>query len=317
MRSLWALALVGAALGLTPAAPIQDDEPPLADVRLTGRLQAHPSRPLVHGRFDWELTVWQWTRRFDRIVFDEPIWLCVAHGEFGEQGEFELEGVFPGEATFRVAVTGYQPLELQLDGLAPGGSLDLGDVALVPGRTLRGRVLLPDCTPARAFVRIDDPSTPAHPSSFGRLPREDAIHFNPDREGRFEVRCLGEGPFTLMATVGNLSGVDWTLRVDGLMPGDEERDFVLQPALQLTGHLHDHLGAPVGSEEESRIIARLVDVPSLSGYATVLGTGPEYCLKGLGRGRWEVEYRGATVVIDVVDEDVVLDLHAAPDWDGR
>lgn len=317
MRSAWALALVGAALGLTPAAPIQDDEPPLADVRLTGRLLADPSRPLVHAPMGLELTVWQSTRRRFGRVIETPVWMYVAVGQFEDAGRFELEEISPGEATLRVALPGYRTLELEIRDLAPGETRHLGDLSLVPGLTLKGCVLCPDGAPVRgAYVRVDDPSSPPRPGNFGRVGKEDIFFAVSGREGEFEIDGLGDGPYSLLVTWRDGSGRSLATRLDGIPAGGDDEIVVLEPARTLAGRLLNNRGEPV-SGKSRKIFATLVDVPTLHGIDLCETTGPEYRFDGLVRGRWKVRFGDDSVEVEIGDEDVVLDLRAAPDTDER
>lgn len=166
-------------------------------------------------------------------------------GTADEEGMFEIADVEPGPVTITARASGFQ--EFQLSGIEVPEDRPLRDliIELESGATIRGRVTLPDGTPAsEAFVMLGDHSGIRQNKAFATT----------DGEGFYELSGLPYGNHRLSATdtEGRRASTSVVLDRDEL-----EVDLVFDNGVEISGWVRDEQGRPVpGAEvylrEESR-----------------------------------------------------------------
>jgi protocatechuate 3,4-dioxygenase beta subunit len=243
----------------TPAVAVEKGSQAVADLTLlpgaavSGRLVGAREKP-VAGRVVVQDADGQAVPR----AIDELL-----RGEAGADGRFRLAGFPSGSYVLRAQAPGYAPQRVDVTVSRAQAALDLGDVALETGLTIRGRVQDKGGLPvADALVHAGSP-----PLGFS-LPVEGRT----EPDGSFVLAGLERGVYRVVASA---SGYGRAQR-EAVRAGSDHVDFVLQPAGAVTGMVTDEAGRAV---ESFSVAAR----PAIRDMGTTTGSRAEVFSDPTGR----------------------------------
>ncbi len=219
----------------------------------------------------------------------------LAQAESDASGVFALEHVAPGKCLLLAKKDGY--LESEAEKLELTDALSRDGLALVlsSGAAIRGRVRLPDGSPA-ASASVEVSFDPEALTGMGALnaARGAKGSSTAGADGRFEVTGLGKGPFQVSASLTR-EGADgvkdtWSAKAGSVKPGTADLELTLAAPSALTGRVQDLAGVPV-----PKFVVRATQasgvyfMPGESRQAT--GDDPEgdFVLRGLEAGKWKLE----------------------------
>jgi protocatechuate 3,4-dioxygenase beta subunit len=163
--------------------------------------------------------------------------------EAGEDGRFRVERVAPGSWVVAVIAPGFAVQRLSADVGTAGTPVDLGDVVLETGLTIRGRVR----------DRAGSPIADALINGMFRRPGFGGGNMPSARseaDGTFVLAGLSPGTYRLQVRAQGYGD-----SAKSAEPGGEPVDFVLDAAGAVTGLVMDEAGRPVDS---FRVMARPV-----------------------------------------------------------
>lgn len=199
-------------------------------------------------------------------------------GGSGSGGDYdpdvEVTDLPVGEVTVRVLADGYARWERTFD-VAPGATIDVGEVTLEPGVELRGRVLAPDGSPVvRARVEYGETFTPEHQVEVT------------DEAGAFRLRHLPARP------------VEVEIRADGYLPA--------HPSLDPTGAAAHEVRLVRGALLRGRLLGPDGE-PLADGWMNAERVDGDEDKEGFahadGAGRYEVRLHAGEYRIEWGDDD--------------
>ena len=247
-----------------------------AGVPILGRILGQDDRP-VAGRVS--LTV----------INDEPTpptLVDLLRAQSGSDGRFRLEGVPPGDHTLGVIVSGYAHKRVEISIGRSDAQVDLGDIALETGLTIRGRVR------DKAGKAVAEAQLSAYPSRSGG-----SVEGRTESDGSFALGGLVPGSHRLNVTASGFGETERTVEA-----GSENVEVVLQPAGAVTGLVVDEGGRPV---EAYRVFAQPVEpaqsmISPVAAFKEVASPDGRFVLEDVAEGTYVLkvtapERAGATV----------------------
>lgn len=197
--------------------------------------------------------------------------------EVWEGGRFRVQGISPGEYTFRCEVAGFAPAVVEEVFVIGGRTTRLDSVRLTTGLTLNGRVLKPDGSPAGGAAIFEGPPMDK-PAATAR----------PD--GRFRIAHLPAEPVHVVAS---LPGWAPTFRVIRMPTRRGQRATIrLDPGALIQGIVRDTRGRPIAGE---RVHAGKKALWYELAATTRTDAAGFYCLRGVAPGEVSVLYLTVTV----------------------
>jgi hypothetical protein len=223
------------ALGVAPGVVVERQADVDLDLRLepgvtvTGRLVNEDSRPVAGHIAPQE------------ISGEGGLWTLgdILSTDAGADGKFKLEHVPSGEHALAATARGFGPKRIDVS--AGARPVDVGDVVLEPGGTIRGRVR------DKAGNPIGGAQLTAFARLRGGLPAEAAS----EPDGTFVLAGLQGGSFQVTARASGYGEARATAAL-----GAENLDVVMEPAGAITGLVVDDAGRVVESFEATADSAR-------------------------------------------------------------
>src|SRR5690349_9344065 len=161
----------------------------------------------------------------------------VREAKTSAEGRFELDRLEAGSVRVAIRADSFAPFDAKATTLAPGASLDLGDVRLERGFALAGRVVDEAGRPVKA-AEIFLANAPL----FGPVQLLGSAAASPigvsDEEGGFALRPLASGTWTLLVRHAEFPDATFEVRTEPR----EELKLVLQAGAILRGHIADFVG---------------------------------------------------------------------------
>ena len=155
----------------------------------------------------------------------------VLRAEAGADGRFRLESVPAGAHALAVTAPGYASKRVEVQVSPAAREVNLGDVELETGLTIRGRVR------DRAGLPIGGATVVANAAR--RMP-DRSVRATAEADGTFVLAGLEPGPQRLSATASGYAGI-----MRPSEAGAEKLDLVLSPAGSIAGTVVDDGGRPV------------------------------------------------------------------------
>lgn len=221
---------VGLAPGITTDVVVLEQEDSTTSVALasgaavTGRLLG-PSRRPVAG----PVSVEELDGRPPPLVLADRL-----RAEAGQAGRFRIDAVPPGSHTLVVAAPGFAPVRLELDVPVNAPGVNLGDVLLETGITIRGHIR---DTTGQAITDATLWASPPDGRGMGR-----SAEAKSQADGSYVLAGLSPTPYVVGVRASGFGSAH--RRVDA---GDDGADFVLEQSGTLTGTVVDDLGRPIDS----------------------------------------------------------------------
>lgn len=162
-------------------------------------------------------------------------------------GRFTLENLTPGTYTFKITADGFVPARIEETELVPGQPLDLGEIRLDRGATLRGLVL--DKTSkaplgGAAILIEEGGGIAAMLKQMDPSQRADAVT-GPD--GRFTLTGIPPGPLTLRVETDRHAPAKTTLEVQAGVPV-ADLTIDVGPGGSIEGIVRDKAGLPLAGQ---------------------------------------------------------------------
>lgn len=203
-------------------------------------------------------------------------------------GRFLVQGLEPGTHVVHATLLDFRDATLPLGPI--GDAETRADVELVldEGGTISGRVVWPDGSGA-AQAEVDVGNSVERDLRFQEAPT-----WKTDDEGRFELKGLGAGPFTVRASHdGQATSADahpWTAQVKDVAVGTHGLVLTLDAGHAITGRVVDQDGAP---QQSFRVTVQPAGSDKRDGVRTQEFTTGEadagrFVLRGLTEGAWNV-----------------------------
>jgi carboxypeptidase family protein len=267
--------------GLVAGVDVERGSDAQADVVLekgaavSGRLVAGPESRAVAGRVS--------VQEIDGQPAPRPL-RDVLRAEAGADGRFRMEAVPAGSHVLAVTAPSYAPKRVEVH-VAPGARpVDVGDVELETGLTIRGRVR------DRAGAPVAGASVSIYPMR--RMLRE--IHQAvSEADGNFVLAGVEPGSYRMNAGAAGYAGMERS--VDG---GADKVDLVLSPAGGIAGVVVDDAGRPIETFRVSARPARTEAMPpgpTVTLPRTRMVTSPDgrFLLEDVGEGNYVVDAAAA------------------------
>ena len=184
--------------------------------QVTGKLSPRPTQGTVRL---WAV----WNQRKDNVIVD-----------FDGDGRFAVAAPFIGESmTMYIKCEGYAPCVFENVALGVGGALELGEVRLIDGETVKGVLVDAEGHPLRPF----------------RLMAMDPWIYGPidvDNLGRFEIANVPLRPahLTVMQDANRAARPDWRVVVE---PGARNVRFEIGPSAIISGRVQLQRGGAARS----------------------------------------------------------------------
>ncbi|MEM9801780.1 MAG: carboxypeptidase regulatory-like domain-containing protein [Planctomycetota bacterium] len=242
--------------------------------------------------------------------FDDDV---IAETTSDATGHFALEHVPDG----RIVVRGDadDALESERVQVEITGGRDAVDVEIVleDGGTLVGVVRRADGLSAAGapLEAVFDVAHSAGPAGFGAL-RGARSRTVAGEDGTFRLSGLGDGPFSVRATLEDDAGRALSGRVDGVRPGADEVDLVLRPPLTVSGVVVGPSQEPLAGIHihGARLVSGALGDVRLDDRGTETDELGRFALEGLVAGRWDLSARTEAFISL---ESTVLDVEEAID----
>ena len=224
--------------------------------------------------------------------------------ETAADGSFRLEAVPAGESLLSYTQDGFIPASQELE-LLEGQVMDEMELVLGRGRRVTGRVVWPDGAPA-AEAEVDltfDMSQMGGMAAFNAMSGAEGSD-ETDENGEFVITGLGNGPFTVRATISKPEddapedeGRTWLARADGVRPDpvgkdpEERLTLELEPPIGFAGRVLDEQNEPLPAftihvrSDEGGLFAAFGSDGDSAGFENEDGT---FFFDGLRAGDWFV-----------------------------
>ena len=177
-----------------------------------------------------------------------PTLVDLLRAQAGPDGRFRLETVPPGEHALQVSAPGYGRKRVDVSAHAGDAQVDLGDISLEAGLTIRGRVR----------DKAGTPIADAQLSGFPMRSEGSEVEGRTETDGSFALGGLGPGSYRVTASAPGFGEAGRTAEA-----GSENVEIVLQPAGLVTGVVVDEAGRPV---EAYRVSAQPADPEASMGF---------------------------------------------------
>jgi len=170
--------------------------------------------------------------------------------ESDENGKFTLIGVTPGKTWLHTRCDGYTDFLSKPFEIVDGEERQHGDVQLDEGRTIAGKILFPDGTPAHGTRLSLGPDLSGNLTGTTMDQRVYAGARNDDvaaEDGTFRIQGIGSGPWIVTGelTVGEDAGPTpgrWSVSEKNVAAPAEELELVLEEPIFVTGTVLDGEG---------------------------------------------------------------------------
>jgi protocatechuate 3,4-dioxygenase beta subunit len=215
---------VTAGVAIDHGADARSDVSLARGIPVTGRLLGTDDAPVAGNLVVQELNGHPVSRALAELL----------RAEAGADGRFRLEKLPPGSHALSVLAPGHAPTRVDFDVGSRAAAVDVGDVRLEAGLSIRGRVsdragnLVADAT---ILGYASQPRNPAGTAEARSGP-----------DGRFALSGLSHAVYRLRVEAG---GYGTALR--SAAAGEENLDLVLEPAGAITGVAVDDAGQPIDS----------------------------------------------------------------------
>lgn len=167
----------------------------------------------------------------------------------GDDGDFVLDGLAPGDWTLVAHHRGYRPLRRTLSLSGEPAPLDL---RLDPGAEIRGVVIAPDGRPLSGAEVTLTPIRAAAPDGAAATPRFAPAPVRSDAAGRFRHRGLEAGRYRLAARAAGWAPRQPPLEVEIGDAGVDGLEIELQPATAIAGRI---AGLPLDELAAAEVVA--------------------------------------------------------------
>jgi protocatechuate 3,4-dioxygenase beta subunit len=236
-----------------------------------GRLVAGPQPQAVAGRVS--------VQEIDGRPTPRPL-RDVLRAEAGLDGRFRMEAVPAGAHVLAVTAPGYAPKRVEAQVAPSGRSVDVGDVELETGLTIRGRVR------ERAGAPVAGANVAAYPMRGMGPETHQAVS---EVDGSFVLAGVEPGSYRVNASAPGYAGMDRL--VDS---GADKVELILSPAGGIAGVVLDDAGRPI---ETFRISARPTrrepmtagPIVNFARTRMVTSTDGRFLLEDVGEGTYVVE----------------------------
>ena len=193
--------------------------------------------------------------------------------EAGRTGRFRIDALPPGSHTLVVEAPGFAPVRVKVEVSGNAPSVDLGDMPLATGITIRGHVRDGTGQP------VADAGLSASPLGGSRTAR--SAEGRSQTDGSYVIAGLSRTGYAVSVRAEGFAS-----SVHRMEAGTQDADFVLEKTGTLIGTVVDDVGRPIESFQVAAEAAASPDGASSSG--SILGSEGRFSLESLDEGTYVV-----------------------------
>jgi hypothetical protein len=204
----------------------------------------------------------------------------ILRAEAGSDGRFRIEAFPAGSLALAVMAPGFASKRVEVQVGPAAREVNLGDVELERGLTIRGRVREHAGLPVAGATVVASLARP--------MPNRTSVRALSEADGSFVLAGLDPGPQRLFASAPGYAGTSRPSE-----PGAEKVEMILSPAGSVTGAVVDDGGRPVEAfdinaqpVEEEHAEGLILRSP---GFREVSAPDGRFVLEDLGEGTYVVE----------------------------